>query len=837
MDRVGGGDFDPLYPTGVHHLNLGNPYEWAVASELLRCASLNPSCSIRSCTLDGKGVELLRSTHCLQYFGCIRRFAEDTLYRYERSYTMPQKSAQEWHKDFGRLLLINRASGSPFALPEAGVLDVEFAWTPLPATELQLLNASGLSHLIQLLRGHVGLRMVLIELAGKDLFFTSHQVQTIIRESGAKDGLPFNTAELVELLLQLVPQILDTTMLRNVLEINLNPGQQQELQEMFGPAFTAYTDCVCGHYRLDLGREFDREAALRLAEWSNWENRYLRATSGWDASSGGTSQNGRWSNFRNATFRSALLRRGIHEGFFKHGLLDRAFGVLEFDFVSTSRPPPTTTPLNPAAFTSLLRVCRISGEDRASDVASAKDEEWAHVIPSDAARLRFLLQSKRASGSVSSSSDPTRVMIHQHTRQTMFDARTSTRPQMVAFLKKCQVFPDEWPSVLINSLWCSLSQGYSSLRGTNRCTMITHILAVRLCHADLEMILRLTDIEAIAEAGTAYPASHLNPSYFMGNLKAPTGNPAADLRPEAKALLQKVCGRNLDTPGMWITARETRRVANCRIVMSVPDVRSEIYVHVLDAYISGMPISSSLVLRDRHLVWTPAELSDPLPPESPPVPQQDWPQSLKNLRWHLAAAWLSTEQIAEILRQFPAALHCDVIVASFSRIVDIEGFWKILDKLDDKQQIEVAHRLGWLNILDFEHIDRLYDLDLRNSDHHRLAEALTDLAIEEPGPNFQEQKFSRHSDSATHEWIPGWDLPSRWSAKTAAEYVTDPGVPHDGHMIVRYCSDHALGCSPNMSLRLKLRASCALAGVPSDQGLGMYAALQANDVLGLMQSD
>lgn len=61
---------------------------------------------------------------------------------------------------------------------------------------------------------------------------------------------------------------------------------------------------------------------------------------------------------------------------------------------------------------------------------------------------------------------------------------------------------------------------------------------------------------------------------------------------------------------------------------------------------------------------------------------------------------------------------------------------------------------------------------------------LTELAITEPGPNFQGQKFSRCADHTAHSFIPGWDLPDRWHAKTAPEYVRDPGVPTDGHLLV-----------------------------------------------------
>jgi hypothetical protein len=56
-----------------------------------------------------------------------------------------------------------------------------------------------------------------------------------------------------------------------------NRQQRRALTQRAGAALSAFTDTVCGHYTLDLAREFDREAALRLAEWSNWESRFMRA--------------------------------------------------------------------------------------------------------------------------------------------------------------------------------------------------------------------------------------------------------------------------------------------------------------------------------------------------------------------------------------------------------------------------------------------------------------------------------------------------------------------------------------------------------------------------------
>lgn len=47
-------------------------------------------------------------------------------------------------------------------------------------------------------------------------------------------------------------------------------------QRNFGHAFPAFTECIGGHYSLDLNRELDREAATRLSEWSHLDQMCLR---------------------------------------------------------------------------------------------------------------------------------------------------------------------------------------------------------------------------------------------------------------------------------------------------------------------------------------------------------------------------------------------------------------------------------------------------------------------------------------------------------------------------------------------------------------------------------
>lgn len=58
----------------------------------------------------------------------------------------------------------------------------------------------------------------------------------------------------------------------NHTNVNLFVGRQRS----FGHGFAAFTTCVGGHYSLDLSRELDREAAIRLSELSHLDQMCLR---------------------------------------------------------------------------------------------------------------------------------------------------------------------------------------------------------------------------------------------------------------------------------------------------------------------------------------------------------------------------------------------------------------------------------------------------------------------------------------------------------------------------------------------------------------------------------
>ncbi|CAM9265396.1 unnamed protein product [Ectocarpus sp. 8 AP-2014] len=268
--------------------------------------------------------------------------------------------ASEWRLALKEAWVIDATTGDHFYPPDTGYLEVDFLCHPLPPTGWALINSSGMRHLQALAEGDEQCRdqpLLYLKMASKDLFFSTQQVNEVIRSCSKK----LNSLQQVqELLVAVIPRLQNRRCLQGLLEMHLEPKQTHLVQRIFGHAFAAFTDCVGGHYSLDLSRELDREAAIRLSEWGHLDQMCLRALSGWTVESGGTSQKGRWSSFRNERYRKRPFTRGLTEGFFKLGLTDRVPGVLEFDFVSIARPSFDTLPLGPAQFDRFVTECGLA---------------------------------------------------------------------------------------------------------------------------------------------------------------------------------------------------------------------------------------------------------------------------------------------------------------------------------------------------------------------------------------------------------------------------------------------------------------------------------------------
>ena len=107
----------------------------------------------------------------------------------------------------------------------------------------------------------------------------------------------------------LVPICVDEGVLETLLESFLGHKASQKVLSGYGDLYSILQASYSGRYVLDLSKKWDRLAAIRLMEQNTYETSRLMdltKSQGWTdkkLSRGGTSQNGDWSQFRNARFR------------------------------------------------------------------------------------------------------------------------------------------------------------------------------------------------------------------------------------------------------------------------------------------------------------------------------------------------------------------------------------------------------------------------------------------------------------------------------------------------------------------------------------------------------
>ena len=76
-----------------------------------------------------------------------------------------------------------------------------------------------------------------------------------------------------------------------------------------------------------------------------------------------------------------------------------------------------------------------------------------------------------------------------------------------------------------------------------------------------------------------------------------------------------------------------------------------------------------------------------------------------------------------------------------ARCLDLENFHTIFRFLEPREQHELVHRLGWLNVMNPMHPERIYVLDLRQYEDREMCKVLVKLAVSEPGANWNDEGY------------------------------------------------------------------------------------------------
>ena len=183
---------------------------------------------------------------------------------------------------------------------------------------------------------------------------------------------------------------------------------------------------------------------------------------------------------------------------------------------------------------------------------------------------------------------------------------------------------------------------------------------------------------------------------------------------------------------------------------------------------------------------------------------RDYARRVHALKANMGHHHFSTALVLDLVQRFPPeqTVRVELCVAVFGRIVDVRNFSNVVDALTEAEQLELYHRLGYLNVLNSADVDRRYEMNLKVPDERKMASILVNLAIAEPGENWVDESFRRKE--SLHP-SPGWQLPLEWHSDE---------VIHYGILGLTYSST-GRGCKPDPAVRRGLLPTF-LCGWPDD---------------------
>lgn len=165
----------------------------------------------------------------------------------------------------------------------------------------------------------------LIELALGQIKLQTEEAQKLFealtREYGSKEK-----AMSVVLPSMAAPQYARLLLTTNI----TNNSDMRLLRRKMGDSLPVILGSTSGHYKLDLSKTNDRWTFKKIVKINNMEKKFNKQSGRYD-----TSQHGNWDNFRNVRFNFVKI-----ETFEQSFMISPPHaGLLEFDYVSTTRPP------------------------------------------------------------------------------------------------------------------------------------------------------------------------------------------------------------------------------------------------------------------------------------------------------------------------------------------------------------------------------------------------------------------------------------------------------------------------------------------------------------------
>ena len=292
-------EFEPNNPTGTYSLDLGKPFERAIAYLILELANKFPGFELGDTIIhedsEGGGTKSIS----------IGRTPNEDL---------NEKRAQ----------LMNMETGDDWKVPATGqvTMVVSKKWhSPFPCVGIEDL---ALERMIIVMYGRSDApaeeRIKMLEMACMDMYFTAKQALRITSHIHA-----FEERVLASVLL--LPRLLDDA---EIFRAKLTPGEMAQVEHRMGQLVHFYPNNPTGRYNLNLSKDPDLEIMKQLMELNNVDKLYSQ----YESKHGDTSMHGDWSNFRNGLYSNQPVNLEI---LFRNGIPER--GKVQVDYVSPRRCP------------------------------------------------------------------------------------------------------------------------------------------------------------------------------------------------------------------------------------------------------------------------------------------------------------------------------------------------------------------------------------------------------------------------------------------------------------------------------------------------------------------
>jgi len=136
---------------------------------------------------------------------------------------------------------------------------------------------------------------------------------------------------------------------------------------------------------------------------------------------------------------------------------------------------------------------------------------------------------------------------------------------------------------------------------------------------------------------------------------------------------------------------------------------------------------------------------------------QDLEIIFEGVSWLSNKFYVTCMQLERVLHAFLKAgpvIMTDVVSRMFSRVLDLGKFRAVLLKyFSPENYVIVMIRLGWLNAANPFEVDGYYRLDLAVPEEREVAIFMVDLAVQEPGENWQDEEYDSRPFELPKSWI------------------------------------------------------------------------------------